>query len=193
MDPKKSMGHDLIPPQVLKMASDVLAPSLTSIFNACIESNHWPTQWKKGDWVPIFKKDNRLDVKNYRPITVLIAIDKVFEQLLSNQVSNFIEPHLSKTMTAYRKGHSCETTLIKLVEEWKKAVDDKNMVGVLSTDMSKAFDSLHHPILLSKLEAYGFSDGAKALLRSYFLERKNRVRIGTDTTSDWVEVNRGLK
>ncbi|KAK3744231.1 hypothetical protein QZH41_004610 [Actinostola sp. cb2023] len=191
VNPKKSMGHDLIPPQVLKMSSDALAPSLTSIFNACIKINCWPSQWKKGIWVPVFKKDNHLDVKNYRPITLLSAIDKVFEQLISHQISNFMEPRLCKTMTAYRKGHSCETTLIALVEEWKKAVDDKGMVGVLSTDMSKAFDSLHHPLLLSKLEAYGFSSDATSLLQSYFLDRHCKVRITTDSTSDWIEVKRG--
>ena len=145
----------------------------------------WPKEWKKGDWVPVFKKDDKLDEKNYRPITMLIAIDKVFEQLVSKQMTRFIEPNLSINMTAYRKNHSCETTLLKLVEAWKRAIDRKNIVGVLSTDMSKAFDSLHPPLLINKLKAYGFSDCATDLLRSYFSERKNRVRLGTEITSEW--------
>ena len=88
-------------------------------------------------------------------------------------------------MTAYRKNHSCETTLLKLVEAWKREIDRKNIVGVLSTDMSKAFDSLHPPLLINKLKAYGFSDCATDLLRSYFSERKSRVRLGTEITSEW--------
>ena len=151
----------------------------------------WPKEWKKGDWVPVFKKEDKLDEKNYRPITMLIAIDKVFEQLVSKQMTRFIEPNLSINMTAYRKNHSCETTLLKLVEAWKRAIDRKNIVGVLSTDMSKAFDSLHPPLLINKLKAYGFSDCATDLLRSYFSERKNRVRLGTEITSEWKKTTRG--
>ena len=71
------------------------------------------------------------------------------------------------------------------------AVDVKEEVAVLSTDMSKAFDSLHPPLMLSKLRAYGFSGHALKLLRSYFTERKNRVRLGMETTSEWKDVNRG--
>ena len=66
--------------------------------------------------------------------------------------------------SAYRKAHSCETTLINLVEEWKRARDSRLDVAILSTDMSKAFDSLHPPLLLSKLKAYGFQEGMIQLL-----------------------------
>jgi len=122
---------------------------------------------------PIFKKDDPLNVKNYRTITILNAVDKVFEQLLSKQVTKFIDPYLTENLTAYRRNHSCETTLLRLVEEWKRAVDAKEEVAALSTDMSKAFDSLHPPLMLSKLRAYGFSGHALRQLRSYFTERKN--------------------
>ena len=123
------------------------------------------------------------EVKNYRPVTLLPACDKVFEKLLSQQVTAFIEPRLSRNLTAYRKRHSTETSLIKLTENWKRAIDDRNIVGILSTDMSKAFDSLHPPLLLRKLDAYGFSTSSTGLLRSYFTERKYRVKIGTEITS----------
>ena len=188
---KKAVGHDRIPYKILKMGCDELAPSLTSLYNKCIEESFWPDDWKRGEWIPVFKKDNHLDVKNYRPITLLAASDKVFEKLLSRQVTAYMEPRLSSNLTAYRKTHSTETTLISLVEKWKHAVDEKKMVGVLSTDMSKAFDSLHPPLLLSKLKAYGFSESAINLLRSYFNNRKCRVKISSETTSDWKDVLRG--
>ena len=177
LNPNESIGHDKIPPRVLKLASNVLAPSLTNIFNACIQTSTWPEQWNRGIWVPIHKKDNHRDFKNYRPITIFAAVGKVFEQLLSNQVTQLMEPYSSNSLTAYRKRNSCETTLIKLMEDWKKAMDSNNVVGILSTDLSKAFDSLQPPLLLAKLKAYGFEGCAIGLMRSYFSERRNRVRI----------------
>ena len=118
--------------------------------------------------MPLHKKVNHSDIKNYRPITILAAVNKVFEQLLSNQVTQFMEPYLSNCLTAYRKQNSCKTTLIKLMEDWKEALDNSNVVGILSTDLSKAFDSLHPPLLLAKLKPYGFEDCAIGLMRSYF-------------------------
>ena len=91
---------------------------------------------------------------------------------------------------AYRKAHSCETTLINLVEGWRKARDNKLAVSILATDMSKAFDSLHPPLLLSKLRAYGFQDSAVQLLNSYLCDRKHRVKLGSHVSSCRT-VNRG--
>ena len=191
LDSNKSTGHDLIPPKILKSASRELSHPLADLYNRCIESCDWPLHWKKGDWVPVFKKDNKHDIKNYRPVTVLTVIGKVFEQLLDKQLTSFIDPKLSHNLTAYRKGQSRETSLIELVERWKRAFDNRNIVGVLSTDMSKAFDSLYPPLLINKLKAYGFSNNSLALMRSYFTNRKNRVRINQETTSDWHATTRG--
>mgnify|MGYP001800675578 CR=1 FL=1 len=102
-----------------------------------------------------------------------------------------MEPRLCKTTTALRRGHSCETTLLALVDKWKNAVDCKKVVGVLSMDMSKAFDSLYHPLLIKKLEAYGLSSKATTLLHSYFSDRYCQVRINNYAESEWVRVNRG--
>ena len=82
-------------------------------------------------------------------------------------------------MTAYRKHHSCETALLALIENWRMALDDHKVVGVLSTDMSKAFDSLYHPLVLAKLKAYGVVENSLCLMRSYFNDRYNRVKLGS--------------
>ena len=99
------------------------------------------------------KKIKKYIRKNYRPITTLSTIDKVFEQLITSQTSKRIEGELSCYLTAYRKGNSTETTLIMLIESWKVALDKKEIIGILSTDMSKALDSMHPPLLLKKLES----------------------------------------
>ena len=136
-----------------------------------------------GEWTPVFKKGDQQDAGNYRPITSLIAVDKIFELLLSNQVTSHYDETLYYRMTAYRKRHSCETTLLMLIEDWKQAVDNEQLVSVLSTDMSKAFDSLSHSLTVKKLEAYGFGGRSLDLMRSFFDDRLNRVKMG-DATSD---------
>ena len=108
----KSTGHDLIPPKISKIASRKLSHSLADLYNCCIESCDWPLQWKKGDWVPVFKKDNKQDIKNYRLVTVLTVIGKVFEQLLRKLLTSFIDPMLRNNLTAYRKNQRCETSLL---------------------------------------------------------------------------------
>ena len=83
--------------------------------------------------------------------------------------------------TAYRKQHSCETTLLTLVEEWRQAIDKKELTTVLSMDMSKAFDSLCHALTIKKLDAYGFGSGALKMMRSFFDGRLNRVKRYSNT------------
>ena len=137
------------------------------------------------------KKDSPRDKINYRPVTVLSAVGKVFEKVLGKQITAFMEPRLYNNLTAYRRSNSCETTLLQLVEDWKTMLDSGKVVGLLSTDLSKAFDSLHPPLLLAKLKASDFSENALKLMKSYFLERKNRVRMRTGDISDWMESTRG--
>ena len=93
-------------------------------------------------------------------------------------------------MTAYRKTHSCETTLLGLIEDWKQVVDSKQLVCVLSTDMSKAFDCLSHFLTIKKLEAYGFGSGSLDLMRSFFENKRNRVKLG-EITRDCKLMKRG--
>ena len=190
LDVRKAAGYDLVTPKVLKIASSGIAESLTKLFNESILKGEWPEAWKKGEWCPVFKRDDRQDKKNYRPITLLCLVNKVYEQLLSEQVYEDFDSILDPNLTAYRKMHSCETTLIRLTEDWKLAADAKQYMGILSTDMSKAFDSLHHSLMLNKLRTYGFSEESLNLMRSYFTDRLNRVKLHS-SVSDWKLVTRG--
>ena len=121
-----------------------------------------------GDWTLVYKKGDKQEENNYRPITSLIVIDNIFENLLAKQITNRYDAHLYYQMTAYRKSEGCETTLLRLVEDWKTAIDNNKSVVLLSTDMSKAFDSLSFPLLIKKLEAYGFERGAIKVMRSCY-------------------------
>ena len=114
----------------------------------------------------------------------------MFESLLSKQITKRIDAHLYDKLSEYRKRHSCETNLIHVTEDLRKAMDNKECVAVLSADMSKAFDSLHHALMIKKLEAYRFSDMCLQLMSSYFTERKKCVKIN-GVTSTWKEQLRG--
>ena len=190
INPHRATGYDMLPPRVLEMTAELLATPLTTLFNLAIEENRWPSAWKRGEWIPIYKKEDPLGKVNYRPVTVLTAVDKIFEQLICRQLSEMIEPIFDTFLSAYRKHFSCETTLIHLTEDWKHAADKGHAPVVLSTDMSKAFDSLHPNLLLAKLKAYGLSDPSLGLMPSYFDDRGNRTRVG-NYTSAWKAAKRG--
>ena len=135
------------------------------------------------------KKGDKSDIKNYRPVTVLDSVGKVFERLITKQIVQQYDPVLSPYSTAYRKSHSCETTFIRLIEDWRLSLAQKLCLGILSTDMSKAFGSLQQTLML-RILAYGFKNKAKNILRSYFQDRMNRVRLSS-VVSEWKSVDRG--
>ena len=109
---------------------------------------------------------------------------------MSIQVNNHFDSKLDPCISAYSKKHSCETTLLRLTEDWKLAVDSEQFIGILSTDMSKAFDSLDPSLMINKLKAYGFSEESLSLMRSYFSNRQNRVKLN-GVTSSWKDAVRG--
>ena len=164
----------------MKKVAEGIAPSVTNLYNRCIENSNWPAIWKRGELTPIFKKGDKHNVENYRPITTLSIIDKVFESLLSKQITHYFDPTLSPRLTANRKNHSCETTLVRLAEDWKHAIDRKELVTILSTDMSKPFKaSLCHNLVIKKLKEYGFTSQSVDLIRSFLNDRYSRVKLGT--------------
>ena len=139
----------------------------------------------------MYKKEDPQNVANYRPVTLLPAVDKIFDQLRCYQLRDKFETIFDNSMSAYRKRYSCETTLIRLVEDWKYGRDVGETVAILSTDMSKAFDSVHPILHIAKLKPYGFSESALNLMKFYFDGRKNRSRVETATRS-WKEIRRGF-
>ena len=116
LNTRKRDGWDGIPSMGLKIGASELSIPLTTLYNACISSCEWPSIWKRGDWVPVFKKDDPRLKENYRPITVQVTLNKVFEQLHSKQLSHSFEGRFSDKLTAYRKRNSCETALLSLIE-----------------------------------------------------------------------------
>ena len=181
---RKSCGHDQISSRLIKDSAPILAESIAKIINSSITLGQYPTSWKMGQVTPLLKKDSEFNKKNYRPVSILPSFNNVFEKILANQFEDFYENILSDHISAYRKNYSCETSLLKLTEDWRQSLDNKEIVAVISLDLSKAFDCITHNLLLAKLKAYGVSEHSVSLFKSYLSNRMQRVKIG-DTYSSW--------
>jgi hypothetical protein len=155
-----------------------------------IEQSVFPEMLKCAEVTPIFKKNDMLDKKIYRPVSVLPCLSKVFEGLLIDQMTRFFDTLLSHHLSGFRKGYSCQSVLLRFVESCKYNLDNGKICGTLLTDLSKAFDCLPHCLLISKLNAYGVDSKSCELIASYFKRRKQRVNIG-NSKSDWLELSKG--
>ena len=124
---------------------------------------------------PIFKKRARTSKNNYRPVSILPTLSKLFERLISKQFSEFFESILSKFQCGFRKGYGAQ--LLMMLETWKEARDNKEAFGTLLTDISKAFDCLSHDLLIAKLRAYGLDLASLEILRDYLTNTKQRTKV----------------
>ena len=124
-----------------------------------------------------FKKEDRLDKTNYRPISVLNVFSKVFEHFILDQLTSYLKNIISEFFSAYRKQYSCQHVLLRVIETWHKYLDENKIVGATLMDLSKAFDCLPHDLLVAKLEAYGLDSKALKLMLSYLSGRKQCVKI----------------
>lgn len=109
-----------------------------------IRSSTFPTALKMAEVVPIFKKGDNMDKTNYRPVSILPSISKIFEQALLNQLSTYFDTIFSPHLSGFRKGHGCQNVLMDLVENCKDASDQNMYTGAILMDLSKAFDCLPH-------------------------------------------------
>ena len=177
MNPKGA-GFDNIPPKILKIASDELAEPIAALLNDSIRTFEFPGDLKMSELLPLIKNKDSLYRGNYQPVNIL-QLRKHFDDILSS------------LLAAFRKNHGCQHVLVKLIEDCKIALDSREYVGLVLTDLSKAFDCLPHRLLLWKLYNYGLSKKACQLIRSYLYNRKQRVKIGCER-SMWSSIYKGV-
>jgi hypothetical protein len=152
---------------------------------------NYPDLAKKAVVSPLYKKSDQLDKANYRPLSILTSTSKIIESVICEQINNYICKFLSKDLAAYRKHYSCNNVLINCIETWRSALDRNEKVGCLLIDLSKAFDSLPHGLLIAKLHAYGFSAESCKYVLHYLTDRKQAVKIGS-TRSNWKPLMTGV-
>ena len=188
---KKSSGYDEIPVKFIKLVSRSLIKPLTKLANKCLQENVFPDRMKMANITPLYKKKDKLNRDNYRSVNLLIALSKVFEKIISNQIYDHMQSLFHVYLSGFRKRHGCHDILIRLTEDWRMALDNGDTIGVVAIDLSKAFDCMPHGLLIAKMHAYGFSTNVCKLLKSYLVDRKQRVKIG-ETKSEWTSNIKGV-
>ena len=133
---------------------------------------------------PVFKKDDTTSVSNYRSCSVLSIIPKIVGKVMFDQLYDVFQPLFSSNMSGFLRGHSCCTTLVKMVDDRRLALNSKKVTGSIAIDLSKAFNSICHNLLLAKLRAYGVGEEAIDFLHSYLSGRKQRMKVN-GIFSDW--------
>ena len=179
MDPDSSPGSTGIESIVLKSCPRDVLIALTSLFNLCIETNKIPDEWKISILSPIHKgKGLKSSFENYRPISVLSPVSKVFEKLLADQMYNYFESKklIHPSQFGFRRSLSCENALNTLVQGWKGELEESRFVISVFLDLSKAFDTINHTLLLRKLKLYNFSDSSTSLIEDYLTNRHARTK-----------------
>ena len=176
----KATGIDMIPSRALKIAADIIAPSITWIFNLSLKTGIFVDAWKKACVLPIYKSGDRRLCENYRPISILPVISKILERSVFDQLYKFLNDNslLSKYQSGFRPKNSTLTALLQRCDEWHQNLDCGELIGVVFLDIGKAFDSVDHKILLHKMKTqFGLTSIELGWFESYLMNREQMCNI----------------
>ena len=188
-----STGYDNIPTRYIKPVSEYLISPLTHIINTCIDHSIFPDDWKISRICPVPKVPNPSALAEYRPISILPVLSKVFERILLQQLTERIETKsiYLEMQSGFRKCHSTTTLLLKLRDNIKQAMRKGEVTRAIFADFSKAFDTVNYKTLLSHLNNLGFSKHLLKLVSSYLSNRYQYVQVD-DRISKRLLVNFGV-
>ena len=172
-----STGHDGFSILIIKKLAAELSVPLTLIFNMSIKDGIVPDQLKIARVALIHKKESKNNFSNYRPISVLPGFSKILERLVFNRCISFLSKHniLFENRFGFRPQHSKNMAVIKLVDKIVKAANNNEITAGIFLDLSKAFDTIKHDILLDKMAHYGFRGTVMDWFKSYLINRKQFV------------------
>ncbi|CAM5075120.1 unnamed protein product [Natator depressus] len=193
LDKHKSMGPDALHPRELKELADVIAEPLAIIFENSWQLGEVPDDWKKANVVPIFKKGKKEDPGNYRPVSLSSVPGKIMEQVLKESILKHLEERkvIRNSQHGFTKGKSCLTNLIAFYDAITGSMDEEKAVDVLFLDFRKAFDTVSHSILASKLKKYGLDEWTIRWIESW-LERQALQVVINGSMPSWQPVSSGV-
>ena len=177
--PDVAVGYDDISARLIKDAKQIIAPYITKMINLGYETNTFPDCMKVTNIKALHKKNNVEDISNYRPISILPTLSKIFERAATDQLVSYLEINnlINRNQHAYRKGHSTQTCLVELTNILYENMEKKKYSGVASLDLSKAYDSISHSLLLHKLAQLGLGEDSIQWTSSYLTNRKQRTKF----------------
>ena len=164
---------------------------LTDCINDALSQGLFPDSLKLANITPVHKKDEASDKEIYRPVSVLPLFSKIFEKVIYDQLSQYLEKYLNSLLW---KAHSSQHALFKLLQAWQEELDKSGFVGTILMDLSKAYDSLPldlYDLLVAKFEAYGIDKNGLNLINNYLANRKQRTKISS-SYSEWYDIVRGV-
>ncbi|CAB4027030.1 Hypothetical predicted protein, partial [Paramuricea clavata] len=163
----------------LKIAASVIAHSLTGIFTASINTGIFPYEWKASRVTPVFKSGTRNNPGNYRPISIIPCVAKIFEKIIFDQLHGYLDSNnlLNTCQYGFRPFHSTLTALLEATSDWSMNIDNGLINGVVFIDLKKAFDTIDHQIILQKLKNYGIDETSLTWFHSYLTDRTQKCRV----------------
>jgi Reverse transcriptase (RNA-dependent DNA polymerase)/Endonuclease-reverse transcriptase len=178
---------DLIPTKLIKHCIDVLLPPITTLINLSLAEGIFPTSFKNALVKPLLKKYSlpSEDLASYRPISNLSFISKILERIIHTRITTHLDafPSTCPFQSAYRKFHSTETALLRIQNDLLLAIDKRKLSALVLLDLSAAFDTIDHSILLSRLSStFGVTGSALSLLSSYLTNRTQSVSVNSHST-----------
>ena len=193
LDVNKAHGHDAISVRMIKLAGRSIARPLFIIFKNCIAKGHFPKMWKMANVIPVYKKNEKKLISNYRPVSLLPIFGKIFEKMIYNNIYPYIfnNNFISDKQSGYRRKDSTVKQLISITHEIYKAFDKSQEIQAVFLDISRAFDRVWHKGLLFKLKRIGIEDEVINILSSFLADRKQRVVID-GTSSEWTSIESGV-
>ena len=185
LDNKKACGYDHISNRILKSTVEVIAPFIVVLFNSCIKQGIFPDAYKTAHVIPLFKGGDKEDPNCYRPISLLPAIGKLLEKVVSVRVVDYFEKFnmFCPQQFGFRARFSTEYAILDINEKLLNNLDKKLSTCSIFLDLAKAFDSVSHEILLRKMEKYGIRGKALMFFKSYLSTRNQIVSLNNTLSS----------
>ena len=192
LNPSKALGPDELHPRVLKELAE-LGPVFAHLFQQSIDTGEIPKEWSLANICPLFKKSDRSLACKYRPVSLTCVPCKLLEHIVCSNIMAHLDEYklLSDRQHAFRKGHSCETQLTTVINDWAKILDNRGQVDTFILDFEKAFDTPPHDLLKSKLFSYGIGGKTLKWIDSFLCFRNQRVVVN-GVKSDWAPVLSGV-
>ena len=193
VDPSKSAGPDNIPSRILKLCAAEVSPFLQFIFTQSLNEGILPSDWLKANITPIYKKGDRSVPANYRPISLTSVCCKIMEHIIFHACMAHLENNdiINSAQHGFRPGYSCTSQLINIVEHLAKDMDSQKQIDMIFLDFSKAFDTVPHQRLLTKLQYYGINNKIYHWISNWLTKRSQRVLVN-GSSSSYVPVISGV-